>query len=64
MNLDAQIECLKREVRRREKKYPHLVEQGVFTRDEADAEIARMRAAFQTLTQLRGLIRPIAGVDE
>jgi hypothetical protein len=54
--LEDQIECLTRELRRRKKRFPALVEEGSMTSEQAAAELARMDAARQTLTQLLGLL--------
>jgi hypothetical protein len=56
MTIDRQIECLKREVKRRQKFYPYLIENGKLTQDEADLEITLMQKAMETLTQLKGLV--------
>lgn len=54
--LAEQVDCLARELRRRRKVFPALVESGRMTADEAAAELARMDAARQTLSQLLGLV--------
>lgn len=56
MNIQTKIECVKREVKRRKKIYPHLVEQGKITQEEQDFEIAVMQSVLETLTQLSGLV--------
>lgn len=56
MNIDQQIKCLSREVERRKKVFPTLIEQGRFSEEMATSEIATMQQAMQTLTQLRGLV--------
>ena len=57
MNLDAQIACLKNEVSRRKDIYPHLVKSGKMSEDCAELEIIKMEAAFQTLSQLKGILK-------
>lgn len=44
-----QIECVKREIRKREEVYPRLVSNGKMRQATADLEIARMRAVLATL---------------
>jgi hypothetical protein len=56
VTLADQVECLARELRRRRKVFPVLVEAGRMAADEAAAELARMDAARQTLAQLLGLV--------
>ena len=56
MNIDSQIKCLKREIDRRKEVFPKLIESGRIRQDTADLEIESMRAAYQTLTQLKGLV--------
>lgn len=58
INLQEQIACLTTEWRRRKRIYPALIESGRMGADEAAAEIARMDAARQTLTQLLGMLDP------
>lgn len=47
--LDAQIECIRREISFRERVYPRWVRQGKLTQQAADIEMARMRAVLNTL---------------
>jgi hypothetical protein len=47
--LAEQIACVRREVALRERIYPRLVRDGKLRRDEADRELARMRAVLETL---------------
>lgn len=55
MNLNVQIECAKNELSRRKESFPRLVDQGRMRQDYADLEIAKMRAVYQTLSQLKGI---------
>lgn len=51
--LQAQLECVKREVARRERAYPRLVDDGTLTPHEATYELHLMRGVAGTL---RGMI--------
>lgn len=55
ITIDQQIRCLAKEIERRKKVFPVLIEQGRFSEEMATSEIATMQQAMQTLTQLRGL---------
>ncbi|MFD1216397.1 hypothetical protein [Microbulbifer celer] len=55
MDIDEQIACVKKEYQRRKRLFPKLVEDGKIPRDMAQAEIARMKAVMETLSQLRAL---------
>ena len=57
MNLDIQIECVKKEVNRRKRKYKTLVEEGSMSQERATAEIATFQAVLETLTQLKGILK-------
>lgn len=57
MNIDSQIECVKREIQRRKRFYPSLIAQMRMTQEAADFEIMSMQQVYQTLTQLRGLVK-------
>lgn len=52
--IDAQIACLKREIALRKNVYPGWVARQKMTQEKADAEIAAMTAALQTLFEHRG----------
>lgn len=56
MTLDDQINCIKREIKRRKKFYPLMVRDGKLTQDEANLELCTIQAALETLTQLKGLL--------
>jgi len=56
MNIDTKIKCVRKEVKRRKKFYPYLIENGKLTQEEADLEIATMLEVLETLTQLKGMI--------
>ena len=56
MNIDTKIECVKREIKRRKKFYPKLVESGKFNQEWADAEITAMQAVLETLTNMKGAL--------
>ena len=56
ITIDQQIKCLSREIERRKKVFPTLIEQGRYSEEVAISEIATMQQAKQTLTQLRGLV--------
>ena len=55
MGIEEQIKCVKREYQRRKRLFPKLVEDGKMSRDRSQAEIARMQAVMETLSQLRAL---------
>jgi hypothetical protein len=57
ITIDQQIKCLAKEVKRRKKVFPALIEQGRLTDENATIEIVTMQQALQTLTQLRGLVQ-------
>lgn len=56
ISIDLQIKCLSNEIERRERTFPRLIESGRITEEKALAEIETMRAVYQTLTQLKGLV--------
>jgi hypothetical protein len=56
MNIETKIECVRREIKRRKKFYPLMIEDGKLKQENADFEIATMQAIFETLTQLKGII--------
>lgn len=55
MTLDQQIDCAKRELKRRQSVLPKMVESGRFTEEKAAFEIELMAAIYRTLSQLKGL---------
>ena len=54
--IEQQIACVKREIKRRKKIFPYLIESGKLTEDEATAELSLMHDIYETLTQLKGLV--------
>lgn len=53
-SLDAQIRAVKREIMRRKRVYPQLIEAGVLRgQDAANHELAVMEAVLDTLTHLK-----------
>lgn len=56
ISIDEQIKCVEREMSRRRHYLPELVAKEKLSDELATAEIARMQAVLETLTQLRGLI--------
>jgi hypothetical protein len=56
MTLDQQIKCVKLEIERRKRVLPKLVEEGRYSEAGATHEIECMRAVFQTLSQLKGIL--------
>jgi len=56
MHIDSKIECVKREIKRRKKFYPKLVEDGKFEQEWADLELASMQAVLETLTNIKGAL--------
>lgn len=53
MNLNEQIACVQTEVIRREILMPDLVKKGKISAAQSSAEIDRMKAVLDTLTQVR-----------
>ena len=51
--LQAQIDCVERELRQRARVYPRLIAQKKMSQGFADVETARMQAVLKTL---RGLL--------
>lgn len=54
--LDQQIRCAKEELERRKGRMAWLVEQGKLSEERATHEIECMRAIYQTLSQLKGIL--------
>ena len=52
IHIDAQIACVKREIRMREQTYPRWVSSGKMKQEVADIETARMRAVLETLMEI------------
>jgi hypothetical protein len=55
-SIDDQISCIRREVSLRERNYPAWVESNRMSQTTADVEIERMKAALDTLVQIRRAI--------
>ena len=55
-SIDEQINSVKREVKRRKKIFPHLVESGKMTEENSGYELSIMQNVLETLTQLKGLV--------
>lgn len=51
--IDEQIECVKREIRMRERVYPKWVETRKMLAATAEAELARMRDVLATLEHVK-----------
>ncbi len=51
VSMTEQIKCVKREISMRERVYPRFVKKGKMTQDEADREIAAMKAVLDTLNE-------------
>ena len=51
--IEAQIECVKRELRFRGNLYPKWVDRGRMSNDKASNELRAMGAVLQTLEKLR-----------
>lgn len=49
ISLKDQVECVAREIRMREKVYPGLVARGSMSKEDAERELAAMRAVLETL---------------
>lgn len=57
ITISVQIECVRREIRRRKKYYPILVDEGKMEQQDVDQELAVMQSVMETLTQLRGMVK-------
>jgi len=57
MKIDGQIKCVKDEIKRREKIFPKLIENGKLDKNKAFIEIGIMKQVFETLTQLKGIVK-------
>lgn len=51
IDLETQLECVKREIAMRKRVYPRWIEQGRMTQKKADDEIAAMEAVLETVTE-------------
>ena len=56
ITIDQQINCLKKEIERKKKVMPKLIEAGRASDESALYEIECMSAAMRTLTQLKGMV--------
>jgi hypothetical protein len=52
-SLSKVIDCIGREVQRRETQYPIQVQQGVLSAEQALQELGQMKAALSILTSMR-----------
>lgn len=50
--IEAQIACVKREIRMRERVYPRFVASGKMSQQECDKELRAMRAVLETLREV------------
>ena len=57
VSIELQIQCVKKELKRRKKIFPALVESGKLNQDYSDLELSKMQDVLETLTQLKGLLR-------
>jgi hypothetical protein len=57
MKLDKQIDCVKRELVRRDFSYPGLLRAGRISAETATLEQYYMQQVLETLTQLRGIVK-------
>lgn len=60
VSLDEQIVCVKREIGLRERLYPRWIKSGMMKLDQANYQIAEMKAVLETLEKLRREDLPIA----
>jgi len=56
VTLDDMLACAEREVGMRERVYPKRVADGKMRQDDADRELARMKAIYRTLFGLRRVL--------
>ncbi len=57
ISIDNQIDSVKREIKRRKKIFPSLVERGKLTESDSLVEITLMQGVLETLTVLKGIVR-------
>lgn len=50
--IDAQVTCVQREIRLRDRVYAHRVAQGKMTKEQAAYEITAMKAVLTTLLSI------------
>jgi len=60
VTLAAQIECVEREIKLRERVYPRWISEGRMTPGKADAELAGMRAVLATVREAGELKRRLS----
>jgi hypothetical protein len=58
ISIEAQITCVKRELRFRERSYPRWVSEGKMTQQQADHELAHMKAVLATLEKIQAVKTP------
>lgn len=58
IDIDAQIACIKRELRLRQSAYPRFVARGTMLQRDADRELQAMQAVLATLERVRSEQRP------
>lgn len=51
VSMTEQIKCVKREISMRERVYPRFIKSGKMTQEEAEREIAAMKAVLDTLNE-------------
>lgn len=54
ISLAEQVDCVRRELRMRERAYPRWIAAGKMTQAKADAEIAAMTAVLATVEEAAG----------
>jgi len=52
-DIEKQIRCVKREIAKRSRFYPHWIKKGRMTQEKADKEIAEMTAVLRTLEEVQ-----------
>ena len=55
--IDLQINCIKREIARRKKIYPELIDKDKLTTADTVLEVSAMQGVLETLTTLRGIVK-------
>jgi hypothetical protein len=53
IDLDAQITCVRREIKMRERVYPRFIEAHRMTAEKAAQEIATMRAVLESIAWMK-----------
>lgn len=57
VSIDQQINVVKREISRRKKIFPSLVERHKLTEGDSLSEITAMQGVLETLTVLKGIVK-------